>query len=301
MSQDEITAYTKSEDARQLQFEIDLGALRLKQQDELTERKLAAMDREADYFSSKAKTSGAFSIGAQLEALDKEHALKLEQMNFQMEKELRVVGLAEEKKNAIREYYAQKEEELAEQTLQFKLEKVKEGVDKGAALAEQGVKLASAIDEIIRNNNRKNLKDGEVLSEKVQKREFNSQKALGIVSVGIDTAKGIAAVLPTYAINPVYGAILMGLIGATGLAQIAAIQSQKFSPETGSSSGNATGSTTTLPSVEQTNISTPTLFGLGQFNPANAPTNQQQRVYVLESDITRSQQNVRQVQVAAGF
>jgi hypothetical protein len=301
MTAEEVAAYEKSEEARRLQFETELGALKLKQQEELTQKKLGDMEREAEFLSSKAKTGGAFNIGQQLEALDAEHALKLEQMNVQMEKELKVVGTTEEEKLRIKEFYAQKEEELGQKTQESKLESIREAIEKGAALAEQGMRLASAIEEIVRNNNRKNLKEGEVISEKAQKREFNSQKALGIVSVGIDTAKGIGAALKLLPTNPIYGKIMMALIGATGLAQIGAIQSQKFTPETGSSSSAGAGATPNLPSLEQTNISTPTLFGLGQFNPANAPSNQQQRVYVLESDITRSQQNVRQVQVSAGF
>jgi hypothetical protein len=301
MTAEEIVAYEKAEEARRLQFETDLGALKLKQQEELTQKKLGDMEREAEFLSSKAKTGGAFNIGQQLEALDKEHALKLEQMNAQMQKEIDVVGTTEAEKQQIREFYAQKEEELAQQTQEAKLSSIKEGIDKGAALAEQGMKLASAIEEIVRNNNRKNLKEGEVLSEKIQKREFNSQKALGIVSVGIDTAKGIGAALPLIPANPVYAKILMALIAATGLAQIGAIQSQRFTPETGSGSGTTLSNIGDIPSTEQTNISTPTLFGLGQFNPTNFPGNQQQRVYVLESDITRAQSNVKQVQVSANF
>jgi hypothetical protein len=223
-------------------------------------------------------------------------------MNVQMEKELNVVGTTEEKKQQIREFYAQEEKELNKKLYEDKVAKVQKTVSQVLDFAKAGADLMSAIADLQQKKEEGALKKGEKLSDKAQERQFKNRQKLAIVNAIIDTA---GATMQAYSKmpDPISASIYAALIAATGAIQIATIAAQKFVPNGSDSSGSGTTSSNIggVPSTEQTNISTPTLFGLGQFNPANAPSNQQQRVYVLESDITRSQQNVRQVQVSATF
>jgi hypothetical protein len=259
--------------------------------------------RSADIATTKeADVSGKFmSFWASADAIEAGLKAQKDALKQSMDQEIQMAISKGESIFVIEEKYRALNAKADRDAQEAKLAMISEGINKGAALAEQGMQLANAIDTIAKNNARKNLKDGEKVSVDVQKKEFKRSQALGIVSVGIDTAKAIGALLPMYATNPIYAGILTGLIGATSIAQIAAIKSQKFVPETGSSTGGSSGGGITAPEVNQTNISTPTLFGLGQFDPSTVTGNKPQRVYVLESDITNAQKNVQQVQVSATF
>jgi uncharacterized membrane protein HdeD (DUF308 family) len=303
MTQDEIRAYQLSEEARRMQFEKDLNDLKIKQQEELTQRRLSEMEREVEYAKSRSITGSPFGIGAGvMTALDMENQLKLEQMRVQMEKEIAVVGLTEEKKDSIRQYYAQKEKELNQELYLNKVDSIKKTTDEVVKFAQVGASLTRAIFDLQTQEENNRLQAGEKLSKETQRKQFNRNKAAGIVDAIISTAQGVMNAYASIK-EPITASIFAALTAATGAVQIATISRQKFNPDdTSGSSGSLSNiGGGTMPNTNQTNISTPTLFGLGQFNPTNFPGNTQQRVYVLESDITRAQNNVKQVQVAANF
>lgn len=102
---------------------------------------------------------------------------------------------------------------------------------------------------------------GEMTEKQVAKRAFERQKAFGIVNAAINTAAGITAVLasPTNKIDPT-GTLMnlqIAFVSLAGAAQIAAIASQKFDP-------NSFGSTPDTPSAGAT---LPTSVAPGQFVP----------------------------------
>ena len=131
--------------------------------------------------------------------------------------------------------------------------------------------------------------------EKIKKQQFERDKALRIAQVAIDTAtaivKGIAQFGPPPSPAGIAAIASAALIGA---AQVAAIASTKYQSGTAPSLGGGGGSLTGASATQ-----------LGG-NAANANLNQQQQntaeligqsnegtpVYVLESDITGTQNKV---------
>jgi chromosome segregation ATPase len=124
--------------------------------------------------------------------------------------------------------------------------------------------------------------------EESQKRAFNFSKAMKIASTIMSTIEGVqnayktAQDSPITAFIPAYPYIQAGLAGAFGLAQVAKLKATKFNSQQAS---QANGGGMPQMSAPQTSSS---LLQQG----GNEQLTQQQRVYVLEGDITRTQQQV---------
>jgi len=124
--------------------------------------------------------------------------------------------------------------------------------------------------------------------EESQKKAFNFSKALKIASTIMSTIEGVqnafktAQDSPITAVVPAYPFIQAGLAGAFGVAQVAKLKATKFSTQQPS---QQSGGGVPQMSAPQTSSS---LLQQG----GNEQLTQQQRVYVLEGDITRTQQRV---------
>lgn len=124
--------------------------------------------------------------------------------------------------------------------------------------------------------------------EESQRRAFNFAKALRIASTIMATIEGVqnayttAQKSPITAVVPAYPYIQAGLAGAFGAIQIAKLKSTKFNTQQASQQN---GGGVPQMSAPQT---TSSLLQQG----GNEQLTQQQRVYVLEGDITRTQQRV---------
>ena len=124
--------------------------------------------------------------------------------------------------------------------------------------------------------------------EESQKRAFNFSKAMKIASTIMATIEGVqnafktAQDSPITAVVPAYPFIQAGLAGAFGVAQIAKLKATKFNSQQAS---QQSGGGVPQMSAPQT---TSSLLQQG----GNEQLTQQQRVYVLEGDITRTQQRV---------
>lgn len=142
-----------------------------------------------------------------------------------------------------------------------------------------------------------------------KKKAFNQDKAIRIVQAVIGTAQGVVAALA----NPFPLNIIMGaLAGAVGAAQIGIIASQKF-PEGGGGGSAPSGggiSTPTETATDLSQIKAPTfgpntgavggasgVAGQGQGGGVKSP--EPQRVYVVETDITSTQNRVEVVEERA--
>lgn len=149
---------------------------------------------------------------------------------------------------------------------------------------------------------------------KEQKKAFEQQKALQIVQAVIATAQGV---INAFQLGPIAGAVMAAVIAGLGAAQIGIIASQKF-PESGSS-GSVSGGAAISSSISTggggesgaSNIIPPE-FGInsgavgGASNIASqniqAPVvNQPQQVYVVETDITNTQNNVSVIETSSQF
>ena len=124
--------------------------------------------------------------------------------------------------------------------------------------------------------------------EESQKRAFNFSKAMKIASTIMSTIEGVqnafktAQDSPITAVIPAYPFIQAGIAGAFGLAQVARLKATKFNSQQAT---QQSGSGVPQMSAPQTSSS---LLQQG----GNEQLTQQQRVYVLEGDITRTQQQV---------
>jgi len=124
--------------------------------------------------------------------------------------------------------------------------------------------------------------------EESQKRAFNFSKAMKIASTIMSTIEGVqnafktAQDSPITAVVPAYPFIQAGIAGAFGVAQIAKLKATKFnSQQATQQSGGG------MPQMSAPQTSSSMLQQGG-----NEQLTQQQRVYVLEGDITRTQQRV---------
>ena len=142
-----------------------------------------------------------------------------------------------------------------------------------------------------------NRAEGNAKAEKkVARRKFNVDKGVSAVRSIINTAEGVTKALT---LTPPFSFITAALTAASGAVSLATILSKKF-PEEG-----ASGADSSIPSSMSSASSVPTptdttLFGTGGgtptvFSPFGQGTNN--KVYVLESDITQTQNDVAKVYV----
>jgi len=208
---------------------------------------------------------------------------------------------AQSTQNQIDSSYAALEQELAQSNL---TEEQKQ--ERRAALQKQNENLVKTSNAVIDAENRK-----------LAKKQFDRQKALSIVSALINGAgavlQGIAQFGPPPSPLGIASIVAAGIITA---AQVAAIASQQFD---GGSSGRGTGMNASIPDTSTTSSTqaaaltqTASTGGFTSFNQSamGTPTNTagttgftsgSQRVYVLESDITSTQDRVRVLESNSTF
>lgn len=175
--------------------------------------------------------------------------------------------------------------------------------ERGVLTEEELSKAKEAIDAEYKKKERKE-----------QKKAFEQQKALQIVQAVIATAQGV---INAFQLGPIAGAVMAAVIAGLGAAQIGIIASQKF-PESGSAGGGAStvqasiGGASAGADAGAANDIIPPEFGInsgavgGASNIAGegvqAPVqNQPQQVYVVETDITSTQNQVEVVETSAQF
>ena len=169
-----------------------------------------------------------------------------------------------------------------------------------------------------RASNSEKLLEAQRLKElKIKKKSFEDDKKLKIASAIISGIQGAVAAftgaftsIPNPIAAAVVGGLMAGLVAATTAVQVAAISKQKFD-----SSGTIPGVeavSTSAPSSTTSAITQASSGGFTSFNQSamGAPTNQagttpfssgSQRVYVLESDITATQDRVRVLESNSTF
>jgi hypothetical protein len=225
----------------------------------------------------------------------------------QMALELADTELTEAQKNEIKERYRQlnieQEQNAQERLRQAKLKAVQDDID----MAQKGLNAVSALTNALFENKRSNLKKGSAEEQKAAEQQFNINKGLQLGMAVIDGFKAVTSSLSQspIAIGPVpnpAGIASLAFAIATSAANIIKIASTKFEK----SPAPTTPSTTTpatpgggageggVPPMLQPNQ----FFGLGQTQPqgSEAPA---QKVYVVESDITGTQERVRVIESRA--
>lgn len=134
------------------------------------------------------------------------------------------------------------------------------------------------------------------MSEEQARKQFKLIKAIRIAETISNTASGIMGIWKNIwesypaPIAPIIGGLQTGVLTATGLAQIASIKSSDISG--GGSLGNS-GSQTYIPQATPIIDENSDISRVAQYKDAYSTDNQQDtRVYVLESDISSTQQKV---------
>lgn len=232
-------------------------------------------------------------------ALQNLNDAKTQQLLDQMNLELENAEMTGQSKLDIESKYNRQIAENTRQT-QDEINKIKlDGVQKGIEYAQMGANALTSLGELITNLDSNNRKKSEKEQLASAKKAFKIQKSLSLVNAAISTAQGIAvgltAPFPLNIVMPV-------IAGVTGALQIAAIASKKFDGGgSGGDSGSGGGSSSPLTGgagsvVPQFNPSTFANLGNAQINNVSTKDN---RVYVLESDITMSQNRVATIEERA--
>jgi hypothetical protein len=139
-----------------------------------------------------------------------------------------------------------------------------------------------------------NLAEGNQKKEKkIRKKQFNVNKLTSAVDTGINTATAIMKAAPNIPLQ-----ILTGIQGA---ATIALILSKKFpdNADSGGGSSSGSGGSSGLGSITQSQPTAAALNSTGGSTPSTFTPfgNQNNKVYVVESDITNTQNSVNKIKI----
>lgn len=142
--------------------------------------------------------------------------------------------------------------------------------------------------------------------DKKTKSGFEKQKKLQIASATMQMLAGLvgawtSAMSLPYPASIIAGASTSAMIGAMGAVQISKIKKQKFDGSgsdggTGASTSSATASTTAL-----TNLQSPVQYSAEVQGASVEQQTKENRVYVVESDITNVQNRVQTVEAESTF
>ena len=234
---------------------------------------------------------------------------ELEQLDIQKQTLLENTALTEEEKKNIEDHYAllrrEREAQTTEQIKQLRLQEKLATIES----ARQGFTAVQGLSDAFFAVKKRNLKKGSEEEQKAAEQQFNVNKAL---QIGLAIIDGFKAVTSSLALSPVAigpipnpaGIASLAFAIATSAANIVKIAATKFekspapttpsagTPGGGGGGGGDTG--VTLPPVLQPNQ----FFGLGQTMP-QGEEKPPQKVYVLESDITNTQETVRVIESRA--
>jgi hypothetical protein len=217
-----------------------------------------------------------------------------------MKLELNQVDLSEERKQQIREKYAEKQKLLTAQTADAKLQIEQDYIQRQVQNMQYGADIMNSIGDFMTEMDNIRRDSSGKLDLASQRAAFVRNKTLQTGAAIMNTAAGITNALSTqnYA-----GAVAIGIAGA---AQLAKILATRFEPENGGSSSGGTSATggggSLTPPTPASAPSAP-LMGQGylnqQFNPmtfggaVGFKPGGEQRVFVLEQDITSMQNRVK--------
>ena len=143
---------------------------------------------------------------------------------------------------------------------------------------------------------------------KIAKKQFQIDKAFQVAQIGLSTAAAIVSALAT----PVGGPFLAVAAAATGAASLAAALATKFSPSAGGGSSPSI-PTPTLPSTssaspggstspnDSASFNPQELFAVAAEEVGSGGPGSNQRVFVVESDITDTQSRVSTIESTASI
>ena len=278
---------------------------------------LSITDEEKEQILGSLQAYKADNLSLDIEEEDQEHEHQMKMLEIQFErlqaikdkfgedseyfkeaqKEYNDAYEAEEKRhsNAIIELY-EKNSKSARKSVKDQLNVTKQ-LMKGTA------SLMGSIADIMKANLDQKVENGEISEEEAEK-EFERIKALQIAEATINTLEGaITAYTTAQSLGPVMGPIIGGInaaaVTAMGIAQIQQIKQQKYN-SSGNISSPSAGGAGSVQTVDFQNVSVNPL--LDPNHDLNSMTTlsetkdedeqKDQKVYILQSDLTDSQNQV---------
>lgn len=263
---------------------------------------LDAKTKSAEQELEIAKKSKDSTLAEIQDLEDKVLQAKINELELKRQAEVAAAEQAGLDTQAIDEKYHQEEIDATKKTEEAKSEERKKAVEQDIQTAQSYVSAIGDLTDLITTISSAGAEKDVKKQNEIKKRQFNANKALGIVNAGIHTAEGITKTIGELG----FPAAIPGVIaaGIAGAAQIAAIAAKKFNPEGGSSGGASSAPTTgggPLPTIPSTSQFQPQkFFDLG--NSSLLSGNQAppaQKVYVTETDITKTQNKVSLIEARA--
>ena len=273
-------------------FEVELSLI--KKREEYYNQQLAQDQGELDRLDMNAEK---FKIhtGEKLMLIKQVSFDTLNILKAQYDQEVALAQSKGEEIDSIEAKYAEKRKMALEQQKQAEIAAKMETVDKIIGYSQAAMTAVSDMVDIANNiDESKRDKDGK-LSLELQKKKFNRNKNLQYANAIMNTAASVTTALVE---ENYVGAAINAALGAV---QIAKIDHTYFKPESSGSSGGggsvvapsapSMASAPSAPSYTQGFLNSINPASWVQFNPPSAHR-EAQRVYVVESDITRTQSRV---------
>ena len=240
---------------------------------------------------TSAKRKAEIKINAMSNGIEREKKLKLQHLEWEQETELRELQLSGELTSDLRAQiesdYQRRRQEIIESSNRKVYAINTEYVMAGINLVQGSLTAIAQLNEAFAGED-----------EKSQKRAFERSKKIQIAQALMSSAQGVVNILSAFSTIPqpfdgIYKGAQIAILGASTVAQVQKIRNQKFQ-----GSGSAT-------------IDTPNLAtggGGGGQAPALQPANtsllvpqQNNQVYVTETDITGTQNQVAVIQGMGSF
>ena len=284
----EITKTAIEEDKKAAEEKKKLQERESKATYDLTEAKIQAQKDEID--------GDEFAVKERQKIAQEEYDAKLKRLEDEKAATLENTDLTETEKAAKLAEYNNQEIEAHQKMEDAKLDATKSALDQAASSYQQYAGAIQSITDGIFDNEAKGQKKNLAERNKILKKKFIADKAMGIVNAGISTAQSVMQALAST--PPPAGYVMAALNGAMGIAQIAAIAAKQFNPETGSGSGagaSSIGGLQSAASMNQPQLQGSSLFNIGK-TQMNINTPPPQKVYVTEGDISSTQNKVSVIQ-----
>jgi len=210
---------------------------------------------------------------------------------LETEKNMEIVNAGENQDEIlkIKQKYAKLEEDLMTETAKKIKEKTMATISAGLSAVNGLVGEAAALNQQQEATTLANTKLTGKALDKLKHDQFKKDQAYAKAQVIMNTAIGITTAMTQ---DPPLDFILAGVAVATGAAQLATIANTNYVSDTSSTPSAPTSASS---GSSTTSMSTPQFFTLGTKNQ-QAPI---QKVVVVETDITKTQQNVASIQAKA--
>ena len=312
-----ITSQSEEANALREQLTLEFFAKEKEIEDRVNEEKkvkAAALQEQINAIRQEVTLS---ENEKELQAIKTKQAQQLEVYRQGLESEMLTEAEFNELKLLQQTEYQAKLDAIADAAREAQLAKDKEANDKKLALLNEGVSFAAgaagslkSLSETVKETQINNAEGNEQKQEELRRKGFERNKKMQITQATIAGIQGVINTLTAPSVIPEpFGTILKGasaaILGATTFANIAKIKSTKYGgsgggkPSTGSGA-NAGASASQLGPRNLSDVRT-SLNPDGSVSDTGDDPDTDKRVYILESDVTGTQNKVKAQQTRSTY